>query len=243
MIFDVEFAIECFGTAVSGIPTTLLMTLGSLLVAVPLGFLVAVTRVNRVPVLRQIAALYVSFVRGTPVIVQIFIIYSVLPGVFKSIVDANGWNIDIYGINPIWYAILIFGFNTATHFSEIFRSSLLSVPAGQREAAYACGFSTFQTYWRFIIPQAFVIAAPSFCTSSMNMLKNTSLAYMIGVMDLTGRAKAAAGIGYRYFEAYVDIFIVYLIVCLAYEQIFKRLAARVGRFRNQTAPQQRGNAA
>lgn len=233
MNFDVEFAITTFFTALSGIPVTLLMTAGALLIAVPLGFLVAVTRVNRVPVLRQLAGLYVSFVRGTPVIVQIFLIYSMLPKFLKNLVDACGLGLDVYAVSPVWYAILIFGFNTATHFSEIFRSALLAVPKGQKEAAYACGFTPFQTYRKFIIPQAFVTAAPSFCTSSMNMLKNTSLAFMISVMDITGRAKAAAGIGYRYFEAYVDIFIVYLIVCLLYERIFQLLGSRAGRFQKR----------
>ena len=230
MNFDVVFFFHTFLTSLCGVPVTLLMTAGALLISVPLGFLVAVTRLNKVPVLKQIAALYVSFIRGTPVVVQIFIAYSVFPTVLKNLVEMNGWNIDVYKISPIWYAIIIFGFNIATHFSEIFRSALLSVPAGQKEASYSMGFTTFQTYWKFIIPQAFVMAAPSFCTASMNMLKNTSLAFMIGVMDIVGQAKVAAGIGYRYFEAYADIFIVYLIVCLLYEKLFNQFAKHVSVF-------------
>lgn len=234
MNFDVDFFFRTFFTVLKGVPVTLLMTAGALLISVPLGFLVAVTRVNRIPVFKEIAALYVSFIRGTPVVVQIFIAYSIFPTILKNLVEANGWNIDVYKISPVWYAVIIFGFNIATHFSEIFRSALLSVPAGQKEAACSMGFTTFQTYWRFIIPQAFVVAAPSFCTASMNMLKNTSLAFMMGVMDIVGQAKAAAGVGYRYFEAYTDIFVVYLIVCLLYEKLFTRFAKRVSVFQRGT---------
>lgn len=234
MSFDAAFFVRTFFTALAGAPVSLLMTAGALLISVPLGFVVAVTRVNRIPVLKELAALYVSFIRGTPVMVQIFIAYSAFPAVLKNLTERNGWDIDVYKISPIVYAIVILGVNIATHFSEIFRSALLSVPAGQREAAHAMGFTTFQTYCKFVIPQAFVVAAPSFCTSSMNMLKNTSLAFMIGVMDVVGRAKTAAGIGYRYFEAYIDIFIVYLILCLLYEKFFNLFVKRVSVFQRGT---------
>lgn len=230
MKFDVEFFLHTFLTALSGVPATVIMTFGALFVAVPVALFVAITRVNKVPILSQVGALYVSFVRGTPVIVQIFMIYSIVPRLLSNFVKAKGWDIDIYGINPIWYAIFILGFNMATHFAEIFRSALLSVPKGQKEAAYAVGFNPFATYIRFIIPQAFVIAAPSFCTSSMNLLKNTSLAFMISVMDITGKAKTAAAMGYRYFEAYIDIFLVYLILCLVYEKAFRYLSSKADRF-------------
>ena len=234
MKFDIPFFLQTFFTALSGVPVTLLMTAGALLIAVPVALFVAITRVNGVPVLKQLDALYVSFVRGTPVIVQIFMIYSILPKLLKEFVEARGLEINVYDINPIWYAILIFGFNIATHFAEIFRSALLSVPKGQKEAAYAVGFSAIQTYVKFIIPQAFVIASPSFCTASMNLLKNTSLAFMISVMDITGKAKMEAGIGYRYLEAYLDIFLVYIIICLLYEKGYRLLTAKAGKYQAKT---------
>ena len=113
MNFDVAFFLKTFITALSGVPATILMTAGALIIAVPIALLVAITRVNGVPVLKQLGALYVSFVRGTPVIVQIFMMYSILPKLLKDFVDAKGLDIDIYAINPIWYAILIFGINTS----------------------------------------------------------------------------------------------------------------------------------
>lgn len=221
MRFDVSFFLNTLLKACGGIPITIFMTLGALAIAFPIGLLVSISRVNKVPVLSQIGAFYVSIIRGTPVIIQIFLIYSVVPNVLHRWAEANGIGIDVYGINPVWYAVFIFGFNTATHFSEIFRSALLAVPKGQKEAAYSIGFGRIQTYTHFILPQAFVVAAPSICTASLNMLKNTSLAFMMSVMDITGIAKSAAGLGYRYFEAYLDIFIIYLVTCFVFEKLFQ----------------------
>ena len=221
MRFDTSFFLNTLLKACGGIPITLLMTLGALAIAFPIGLLVSISRVNRVPVLSQIGAFYVSIIRGTPVIIQIFLIYSIAPNALHDFAKAHNLAIDVYGINPVWYAIFVFGFNTATHFSEIFRSALLAVPKGQKEAAYSLGFSRVQTYVKFILPQAFVVASPSICTASLNMLKNTSLAFMMAVMDITGIAKTAAGLGYRYFEAYLDIFIIYLVICFVFEKLFQ----------------------
>ena len=184
MRFDTSFFLNTLLKACGGIPITLLMTFGALAIAFPIGLLVSISRVNKVPVLSQIGAFYVSIIRGTPVIIQIFLIYSIAPNALHDFAKAHNLAIDVYGINPVWYAIFVFGFNTATHFSEIFRSALLAVPKGQKEAAYSLGFSRVQTYVKFILPQAFVVASPSICTASLNMLKNTSLAFMMAVMTL-----------------------------------------------------------
>lgn len=221
MNLDISFAFETLIQIIPGISVTLGMALGALIIAVPLGFLLALIRVNKIFIIDKLAAIYVSFVRGTPVVVQIFLIYSALPAILNQMIEANGWKLDAYSVPPVLYAILVFGFNTSTHLSEIFRSALLSVPKGQKEAAYTVGLNAFQTYRRIIIPQALAVAAPSICTASMNMLKNTSLAYMMAVMDITGRAKALAGVGYQYLEAYLDIFVMYLILCLCVEKLFQ----------------------
>lgn len=231
MNLDISFAIDTLIQIIPGIPVTLGMALGALLIAIPFGFLLALVRVNQIVIVDKIAALYVSFIRGTPIVVQIFLIYSILPALLNQLVEKNNWQIDAYGVSPVIYAILIFGFNTSTHLSEIFRSALLSVPKGQKEAAYTVGLNAFQTYRRIIIPQALSVAAPSMCTASMNMLKNTSLAYMMSVMDITGRAKALAGVGYQYLEAYLDIFIMYLVLCLCIEKLFQAWEKKLLRYK------------
>lgn len=232
---NVKFLIDTFFVALSGVPIALLVTCVSLIIAVPLGFLLALTRINEIPILKNITKTYVSFVRGTPVIIQIFVLYSSIPlildGIFKK------YNIDyaIYDVNPLWYAYIIFSFNTAAVLSEVFRSALQTVPKGQLEAAQAVGLTTAQAYRRIIIPQALVAALPNLCTATINLIKATSLGYAISLQEITLRAKVAANVGYNYLEAYMDIFFVYLILCITVEYLFKLSERRLSRYKSVIA--------
>lgn len=221
MKFDMQFAIDTFWVALAGVPTTLLITVVALLISLPLGFFIALTRVYRIPILNSIAVFYISFVRGTPLIVQIFIIYTSVPRLLAYVFQAHGVAFNIYSVNPLYYAFLVFGINASAGFAEMWRAALNSVGRNQMEAAHSVGLTTAQGYWHIIIPQALVVAAPSICSTSLHLLKNTSLVFVMSVMDITARAKIIAGVGYKYFEAYVDIFIIYLIVCVVLEKLFK----------------------
>lgn len=230
-----EFLIDTFFVALTGVPIALLVTGVSLAIAVPLGFFLALTRINEMPVLKNVTKIYVSFVRGTPVIIQIFVLYSSIPlildGLFKK------YNIDyaIYDVNPLWYAFIIFSFNTAAVLSEVFRSALQTVDKGQLEAAHAVGLTTAQAYRRIIIPQALVGALPNLCTATINLIKATSLGYAISLQEITLKAKVAANVGYNYLEAYIDIFFVYLILCMTVEYLFKLSERRLSRYKTAIA--------
>lgn len=234
-LINVDFLIDTFFVALSGVPVALLVTCVSLIIAVPLGFLLALTRINEIPVLKNITKIYVSFVRGTPVIIQIFVLYSSIPllldGIFKK------YNIDyaIYDVNPLWYAYIIFSFNTAAVLSEVFRSALQTVPKGQLEAAHSVGLTTAQAYRHIVIPQALVAALPNLCTATINLIKATSLGYAISLQEITLKAKVAANVGYNYLEAYIDIFIVYLILCMTVEYLFKLSERRLSRYKSVIA--------
>jgi len=99
------------------------------------------------------------------------------------------------------------------------------------EAAYSVGLTTAQAYRRIIIPQALVSALPNLATTTVNLIKATSLGYAISLQEITLKAKVAANFGYNYLEAYIDIFIVYLILCIAVEQLFKYLEKRLSRYK------------
>ncbi|MEO4054031.1 amino acid ABC transporter permease [Solibacillus sp. CAU 1738] len=234
-LINVKFLIDTFFVALSGVPVALLVTCVSLLIAVPLGFFLALTRINEIPVLKNITKTYVSFVRGTPVIIQIFVLYSSIPLILDGIL--KNYNIDyaIYDVNPLWYAYIIFSFNTAAVLSEVFRSALQTVPKGQLEAAQAVGLTTAQAYRRIIIPQALVAALPNVCTATINLIKATSLGYAISLQEITLRAKVAANVGYNYLEAYMDIFFVYLILCMTVEYLFKLSERRLSRYKSVVA--------
>ncbi|MBU8589627.1 amino acid ABC transporter permease [Priestia megaterium] len=230
-----KFLIDTFFVALSGISITLLVTIVSLIIALPLGFLLAMTRINRIPVIQRIAQIYVSFVRGTPIIIQIFIIYSSIPLILKAFFDKYNIQLDIYKINPIWYALIIFSFSTTALLIEVFRSALGTVKKEQLEAAYSVGLTTFQAYRRIIIQQVLVVALPNLCTTTVNLIKATSLGYAMSLPEITLNAKVAANMGYNYVEAYIDIFIIYLILCMTVEYIFKVLEKRLSKYKMANA--------
>lgn len=225
------FLFEAFFIALSGVPVALLVTVVSLLIALPISFLLALSRINDIFILKQLTQVYVSFVRGTPTIVQIFVIYNSVPLMLNMLIEKYSLNIDIYSIHPLWYAFIIFGFNTTAILSEVFRSALTTVDKGQLEACQSVGLTTFQSYKRIIIPQVLVVAIPNVSTATINLVKATSLGYAISLQEITLKTKVAANSGYHYLEAYIDIFIVYLILCSLIEYLFKIFEIRLAKYK------------
>ncbi|MFB5087578.1 amino acid ABC transporter permease [Psychrobacillus sp. PGGUH221] len=230
-----EFLIDTFFVALSGVPVTLLVTVVALLIALPAGFLLALTRINQVPVINRISQVYVSFVRGTPVIIQIFIVYASVPLILTSLFEKYQINIKVYEINPIWYAFIVFSFSTTAILIEVFRSALITVNKGQLEAAQSVGLTNFQAYRRIVIPQALVAALPNICTATVNLIKATSLGYAMSLQEITLKAKVEANVGYNYVEAYIDIFIVYIILCSLVEYGFKLYEKRLRKYKYASA--------
>ncbi|WP_186670752.1 amino acid ABC transporter permease [Sporosarcina sp. BP05] len=226
-----KFLVDTFFIALSGVPITLFITVVALLFALPLGFLLALTRINRIPVLHRFAQVYVSFVRGTPIIIQIFIVYSSVPLLLSSLFTKFNIGMNVYDVNPIWYAFIVFSFNTTAVLIEVFRSALSTVNRGQLEAAQSVGLTDVQAYRRIIIPQALVVAMPNICTATVNLIKATSLGYAMSLQEITLKAKVAANVGYNYVEAYIDIFLVYLLLCSAVEYAFKLYEKRLSKYK------------
>lgn len=232
---DFTFLVDTFFLALSGVPIALIITIISMLIALPLGFLLALTRINRIPILHRCTQVYVSFVRGTPVIVQIFIIYSSFPLLLTSIFEKYHIEIDVYSINPIWYAFIVFSLNTTAVLIEVFRSAISTVSKGQIEAAYSVGLTNVQAFRRIIIPQTLVVALPNVCTATVNLIKATSLGYAMSLQEITLKAQMAANVGYNYVEAYIDIFLVYLILCSLVEYLFKLYEKRLSKYKVRSA--------
>lgn len=228
---DWQFLLDTFFVALSGVPVALIVTVSSLVVAIFFGFLLALARIYEIPGLNAFAKLYISFVRGTPIIIQIFVLYATIPLLLNGLFEKYQIEYPIYEIHPLWYAFIIFSFNTTAVLIEVFRSALQTVPIGQMEAAHAVGLTTGQAYRRIIIPQALVAAMPNLCTATINLIKATSLGYAISLQEITLKAKVAANLGYNYLEAYLDIFIVYLFICVAVEHLFKWYEKRLSRYK------------
>jgi L-cystine transport system permease protein len=110
---------------------------------------------------------------------------------------------------------------------------LLTINKGQLEAGYTSGLTGFQTYKRIILPQAFVAALPNLCNATVGLIKNTSLAFMMTVKDITAVAKIEASYGYNYIESYLDIFVIYIIICSIVQYLFKLWERRVSVYKRR----------
>ena len=171
-----------------------------------------------------ISVVYLAFIRSTPPILLILFFYSLFPSLINQVLKASGFN--VFDINPIYYAFVIFGLMTTGSLSEIIRSSLLTVNKGQLEAALAIGLTKKQAYLRIIFPQAIKQALPNLCNLVINLVKGTSLVFVMTVKDITAIAKVEAAYGYHYFESYFVIFVIYIVICGLIQYAFKVLERR-----------------
>jgi len=231
MRFNLLFMANTFFAALKAVPITFQITITALVIAVPAGFFMALCVIYNVKVLKQLSQVYISFIRGTPIVLQILIVYSLVPSLLNSFIKNMGWNISIFDVNPIIYAFIVFALNNAAQLAEVFRSGILAVDKGQHEAAMACGLSPVRTYVNIVIPQALATALPNLCNLVITLIKNTSLAFMMTVKDITAVARIEASYTYSYVEAYLDIFVLYIIICSIVQLVFDRLERRFVAFR------------
>lgn len=220
-LFDFSKVFKQLPEILQYLPVTLQLALISMAIAIILGLLIAIIKVKKIPVLRQIAGLYVSIIRGTPIIVQLYIAYFGIPMITKYICMKNGWNYEPSSTSGMTYAIIALSLNEAAYVAETFRAALLSVGTGQIEAANALGMTYFQALRRIILPETLTIALPNLGNSFIGLIKGTSLAFTCAVVEITAQSKIIGGRTYRYFEVYVSLAIIYWILTVIVEQIIK----------------------
>lgn len=234
MELNFPFLWRTFFLALKGIPVALEITILALAFSVVPAFFMALVRIYHVRILTPMVKIYVSFIRGTPIVVQILIIYSLLPSLINWFVLKTGSTYDIFSIDPIIYALVVFTIHTAAGFSELIRSAILTVDGGQMDAAAALGMKKLQAFRLVIIPQAAVSAIPNLCNLTINLFKETSLVFLMTVKDITAIAKIEASYGYNYIEAYIDIFIIYLFVCSVIQAVFYAMEKLFGKVQGKT---------
>ena len=161
---------------VDGLKITLIVTIFAVLIGVLLGFLIAIVRTThdktgKLKILNAICKVYLTVIRGTPVVVQLMIIYFIIFG-----------SVDI---SKVLVAIIAFGINSGAYVAEIFRSGIMSIDNGQFEAGRSLGFNYAQTMMYIIMPQAFKNVLPTLCNEFISLLKETSVSGYIALQDLT----------------------------------------------------------
>ena len=187
--------------------TTLLITFVAAVIGIIIGSVVALIRINKIRVLDKIAAVYISFIRGTPFLVQLFLAYFGLPELMQKL----GYQ-GIRDIPALFYVYIVFSLHVGAYISETIRSAILAVDKGQIEAAYAIGMGTIQAYTRIILPQAFSMAIPAICNTIISTLKGTSLVFNVGVIDMMRKADLMGANSHRSLELYIDVGIIYIIL-------------------------------
>lgn len=195
-----------------GMGTSIEIFTVTLLVSLPLGLLISFGRMSKNPVLRAAVKFYISIMRGTPLMLQLMVVYFG-PYYLFGIRVGNGYR--------LWAAFIGFAVNYAAYFAEIYHSGIQSMPAGQYEAAKLLGYTKYQTFFRIIFPQVVKRILPSITNEVITLVKDTSLAFTISVMEMFTVAKAlassqvsmvpfvAAGLFYYIFNLLVASFMEY----------------------------------
>lgn len=227
-IFDLQTVFSSIPKLLAYLPITLEITVLAMFFGVLVGLLFAIIKLNKVPVLSQIVNVIVSFVRGTPLIVQLYLSYTGIPLILKYYNYQHGTDLNINNIPALLFVLVTFTINESAYNSENIRGALQSVNQGQIEAAQSLGMTYRQVLSRVILPEAFVIALPTLGNTLIGLLKGTSLAFVCAVVEMTAQAKIIAGANYRYFEVYLALALIYWIITIIIEQgvrfIEKKLA-------------------
>ncbi len=210
---DLDYMLGLVPVILGYVPLTLLMAGAGMVLALVLGSLLAVERVIRVPGLDWLVILFISFFRGTPLLVQLFLFYYGLPQVLPVLTQINGVTAAIMGLT----------LHFAAYMAESIRAAILGVDRSQWEAAQSIGMTQVQTMRRIVLPQAARVAAPTLVNYFIDMIKSTSLAFTLGVTEMMGAAQKEAAGSFLYFEAFLVVAILYWLIVEILSQGQKRL--------------------
>lgn len=213
MNFSPQITAELLPALLRGTVVTLYATAAGMAVALAVGLLIAVARRGGNPVAVLIIDSFVTVVRSTPLLIQLYLLFYVLP---------------LYGpsFSPLFTGILGLGLHYSSYISEVFRAGIDAVPRGQWEACIALQFSRVKTWTRIILPQAFRIVLPQIGNYLISMYKHASLLATITVVELLGAALNFAGETFRYFEAFTLVGIIYFVIGFAFSRLVRYLEQR-----------------
>lgn len=201
-----------------GLKMTIPLTAISFSIALVIAVIAAMIRVAKVPVLQQLVRFYIWVVRGTPLLVQLYVVFYGLP------------NLGVV-LEPFPTAVLVFSINEGAYCAETMRAAIESIPQGQMEAGMCVGMNWLQTMWHVVLPQAFRTAFPPLSNSLISMLKDTSLAANITVMEMFMVTQRIASRYYEHLALYIEVAIIYLLFCTVLtklQAVFEKKLAAYG---------------
>lgn len=202
---------------IPGLLVTIPLTLISFALAIVIAVIVAMIQYAKVPVLKEICRFYIWIIRGTPLLVQLMVGF---------------YGLQAFGIETTAFvtAICVFALNEGAYCAETIRGALESVPEGQMEAGYCVGMSYMQIMWHVVLPQAFRTAFPSLGNSLISMVKDTSLASNITVVEMFMKTRQIIGKTYVYLPLYIEVALVYLVFCTVISWLQKQGEKKLGSY-------------
>lgn len=214
MQFNFDLVVNSFPLLLVGAGVTIKITALSVALGVVIGLFVGIARISRIKILRILAAIYVDFFRGTPLLVQIFLVYFALPVITGQRVD------------PFVAAIGSCGINSGAYVAEIFRAGIQSIDKGQMEAGRSLGMTWVQTMRYIIVPQAFKRVIPPLGNEFIALLKDSSLVSVIGFEELTRRGQLIIAKTYGSLEIWLSVAVIYLAMTLTISRFVAYLERR-----------------
>lgn len=196
---------------------TIPLSLITFVIGLILAILTALARISHVRILQIIARIYVSAIRGTPLLVQLFIIFYGLPNVGLT-------------INPYTSAVIGFSLSVGAYASEIIRAAILSIPKGQWEAGYSIGMTYSQALIRIILPQAARVSVPPLSNTFISLVKDTSLASLVLVTEMFRKAQEIASMNYEFLLVYSEAALIYWGICFFLSVLQQFMEKRLGHY-------------
>ena len=219
MALDLEYMLGLVPVILRYVPLTLAMAAIAMAIALVLSSVLAVVRVLKVPVVDGFVAAFISFFRGTPLLVQLFLFYYGLPQVLPALTAIDGVTAAVLGLT----------LHFAAYMAESIRGAILGIDRSQWEAGASVGMTQVQLMRRIVLPQAARVAAPTLLNYFIDMIKSTSLAFTLGVTEMMGATQKEAAGSFRYFEAFLVVAVIYWIIVEALSAVQRRMEVRLHR--------------
>ncbi|MBY0346372.1 MAG: amino acid ABC transporter permease [Neisseriaceae bacterium] len=222
-----ELCLNAWPVMLKGLSYTLFYAIASMLGGLALGLLIAIIRVAKVPMISFLASFYVSIIRGTPLLVQIFMIYYGITPVIRAISALYDLGLENFDISATSAGIAALSMNAAAYLSESLRGGINGISQGQWLAAQSLGFTWWQSMMRIILPQALRLAVPSMSNTLNSLIKDTSLLSVISVWELMMSAKEIISENMQPFPIYLMIGLMYWVISFVFERIQARIETRL----------------
>jgi putative amino-acid transport system permease protein len=216
---DVQYIAELLPILLKYLGVTMEMALWGFFFALIIAVVLAVVKVFKVPLVHQAASLFISFFRGTPLLVQLFLLYYGLPHYIPALAGMDAFTAAVVGLS----------LHFSAYMAESIRAAILGIDKSQMEACLSIGMTRLQAMRRIILPQASRVATPSLMNYFIDMIKSTSLAFTLGVSEIMAKAQMEAASSFKFFESFLAVALVYWAVVVFFTRIQHVLEIRLNK--------------